>query len=274
MEPIITAAVITSSATLAQPLVKEMLGPLAAWIGEELKNRSEREIINWTTVSELCLQKVQNSGKRSGAIPPRILKQVFENAPLCDDPIAQQYYAGVLAASMTDSPRDDREIAISALLNRLSNYQLRAHFLIHKAFCEVLSRIPFTPDWLSTIKEISVYISLDDFIIAMEINHYDEEINNYPSLFAHILWGLAREQLIEQNWLYGNSAVLNLNVQDGIIVTPTYLGLDLILAAEGLSKNSPEVLFSPGIQIETLPDMKFSKFSRLHRRNETNGSSS
>jgi hypothetical protein len=72
-------------------------------------------------------------------LPPKVLKVILEEGAFCDDELASEYFAGVLASSRTQNDRDDRGATYAQLVSRVSNYQIRFHYLFHCAFTRIYS---------------------------------------------------------------------------------------------------------------------------------------
>ena len=98
-----------------------------------MQNWTERRVNNVANIFSRAKEKLGDRIEEPGSIPPRVLKEVLDEGSFCDDPLTAEYFGGVLASSRSQVSRDDRGASWSALVARLSTYQVRSHFLIYRA---------------------------------------------------------------------------------------------------------------------------------------------
>lgn len=66
------------------------------------------------------------------AVPPLVMRDVLDDGSYRDDELTASYYGGILASSRSGISRDDRGAAFTALVGRLTTYQLRAHNILYR----------------------------------------------------------------------------------------------------------------------------------------------
>jgi hypothetical protein len=115
---------------LAVKLVYDVFGDTAKSFGKEL---GEMAGDNIKRVIQKAYHIVVAQGKSKGSVPPKVMKQVLEQAYLCNDEVQAAYLGGILASSKTEISRDDRAVSYLSLIQSLSTYQLRTHAIIYGA---------------------------------------------------------------------------------------------------------------------------------------------
>ena len=127
-----TGLTVLGGALGSKDLVLRVLGPTAEYLGAGLADWTKRSVENTGRIFQKAVEKLGTRINEPGGVPPKVLKGILENAPFCDDELAAEYFGGVLAASRSGIERDDRGAAFLALVDRLSAYQLRSHFLFYE----------------------------------------------------------------------------------------------------------------------------------------------
>lgn len=82
-----------------------------------------------------------------GHVPPRVAHQILDEGSLCDDELMTEYLSGVLAASRTPDGRDDRGATWSRFITGMSALEVRLHFLLYRAWDELLLDRPDFSLW-------------------------------------------------------------------------------------------------------------------------------
>jgi hypothetical protein len=113
--------------------IDRLLGPTLDLYGDGLKNIAEAGNRNIKSIFERAINKIGKEIEEDGQISPRLFQHLVEGAPYCDDEIAQEYFAGIIASSRTRSG-SDYLIHHSALINRLPTHQLRMHYFFYALF--------------------------------------------------------------------------------------------------------------------------------------------
>jgi hypothetical protein len=127
-----SALAILASASVTKPMLERLLGPTFDYLGDGLRDLTEKRARNIGNIVMKAIQKTEELGAE-GEVPPRVIKNVFDDGSFSDDQIVAEYLGGVLASSKSPGGRDDRGVALSDLVNRLSAYTLRTHYILYLA---------------------------------------------------------------------------------------------------------------------------------------------
>ena len=228
--------------------VKRLLGPTADYLGGELEQFTRRRVETIGRILKNATDKASDRLDEPGAVPPRVLRDIVNDGSFSDDPIAVEYFGGVLASSRTVTSRDDRAAALTALLSRLSTYQIRSHFIFYSSLRKLHQGSEFrvvdhTKINLATNILIAAYVRLMDFS--------KNEIDDLSGIIEHVMFGLSRENLIDRfeyghKYLYEN---LSKEPLKGIMFHPSPLGSELFLRAHGVSFSSSNDILNPALAL-------------------------
>lgn len=84
-------------------LVGKILGPTADYIGEGVREWTQRRTENVKRVFLRAGDKLGDELEQPGAVPPRVLKAVLDEAQFADDELMADYLGGVLATRAVPS---------------------------------------------------------------------------------------------------------------------------------------------------------------------------
>src|SRR5882724_4943650 len=126
-----TGLTVLGTALGSARVVEKILGPTADYLGTGMRDWTERSVKNVGRVFEKAKRKLGDKIEAPGAVAPRVLKGILAEGPFCDDELAAEYFGGVLASSRTEDGRDDRGATFTALIGRLSTYQIRSRFFFY-----------------------------------------------------------------------------------------------------------------------------------------------
>ena len=249
-DPIIIAGSVASVAYLG----KKILGPTADYLGEELKEFFTRKRIE--NVGRIFSNAEKKLGKKlnsPGKVPPKVLNVIINEGSFSDENITVEYFGGVLASSRTEIGRDDRGSRLGKIIDNLSTFQIRTHYLIYSTISEIFSNSENSFGLSKNREKMQIFIPLQGYLDAMEFTQ--NELDD-PQILHHVFNGLSTDGLIENNWGFGNSKALKAIIHNapgaGIICTPSVLGVELFLWAFGHGDQHLEFLltdsFSPGFQ--------------------------
>ncbi len=98
-EPITVIGASAVAAYLGKDGLNKLLGPTADYLGQEVRGFVEKCNINLDSVFRRALRKLGHRAELPGQVSPRVLKRVITDAPFCDDPVVQEYFAGMLASA-------------------------------------------------------------------------------------------------------------------------------------------------------------------------------
>lgn len=242
-EPITTVGLGAIAAYLGKDGLQKLLGPTADYLGQGLRDITQRRVETIGHILQSASAKLGDRMEASGQVPPKVLKAVLDDGSFSTDELAVEYFGGILASSRTEQGRDDRGARIAKILDSLSTYQLRAHYLIYSTIREIfrgrgiLMNIEGRP-------KLEIFIPFSGYIEAMEFN--SEESSQFMPLLDHVLFGLHSESLIENSWKYGPQEHMVKYcpgaLEGGIVCTPSALGAELFLWAFGQAQRPLDYL--------------------------------
>lgn len=234
MDPLVgTGLVLLGS----KELLLKLLGPSADYIGNVLAQWTEAAHKNLRRVFENAFEKLGDRVESEGQVPPRVLKAVLEEGAFAEDPLMADYLGGVLASSRSGTPRDDRGAAMVALIARLSTYQLRTHYIFYTVAHDLLAGMEVNLGMQSERQapRARLFVPFSAYMPAMEFVDGED-----PNIFiSHALYGLIREELLDDWFVYGGVEHLSKEAgtaipEDGFLLQLAPLGVELYLAARGL----------------------------------------
>jgi len=245
-EPLTTVGLGAVAAYLGKDGIQKLLGPTADYLGQGLLDFTQKRA---QTIGQIFQKAESKLGPRldtPGEVPPKVLKAVLDEGSFCSDSLAVEYLGGILASSRTEHGRDDRGARIAKVMDALSTYQLRTHYLIYATV-----RTLFSGGGLSLNMEgrpkMQIFIPFPSFFEAMDFS--DAELGQLSSLLGHIFFGLHGDNLLEGDWQYGHKdSMVKLfpgATDGGIVCQPSALGGELFLWAFGHADKPLDYLFSP-----------------------------
>lgn len=246
-EPLVTVGLGAVAAYLGKDGIEKLLGPTAEYLGNGLRDLAKKRADNIGRIFQKAEKKLGAKIEQPGEVPPRVLKAVLDEGSFCDDELAAEYFGGVLASSRTDLGRDDRGARIAKILDGLSSYQIRTHYLIYGTVKNLFasSGLPLNMDGRP---KMQVYLPFGGYADAMEFSQ--TESKQYGQLLTHTFFGLSSEDLIDSHWQYGpKESLIKLyaHAKDGgIVCQPSALGAELFLWAFGHSDKPLEYMFDAG----------------------------
>lgn len=216
----------------SKDILVKILGPTADYVGGEVKNIVQKCNINLDNIFIRAQKKLGDRIEEEGQVSPRVLKHVIDEGRFCEDSIVADYYGGILASSKTEIERDDRGVAVLAVIKSLSVYQLRLHYLFYSL---VYSMWKGKGKSLGTDRaEMSIYIPMSVYLEAMSFSGAE----NPASILIHSVEGLVRSGLVETNFSYGSKEYLAKRfptaTQPGIIMAPSVFGAEVFLWGQGI----------------------------------------
>ncbi|MCH7619730.1 MAG: hypothetical protein IH880_08190 [Candidatus Marinimicrobia bacterium] len=219
----------------SKDIVKKLLGPTADYLGEGLKEFTEKRIENIKSIFSRAEKKLGEKINEDGAVPPKVLKGIIEDGSYANDEITLEYYGGVLASSRSGISRDDRGATFLSLIGRLSTYQLRTHYIMYKIIRELYGRTKVKYGLHEERKKLYTYIPDTVYEKAMDFS----EDENPDLLTSSALFGLLKEDLFEYPWLYAGLEETQHEFKDareaGLLFTPSALGFELFMWSHGYS---------------------------------------
>ncbi|WP_339746411.1 hypothetical protein [uncultured Rubinisphaera sp.] len=220
-------------------LAYQVLGPTAAYLGDKGQQYTSLAIENIERIFNEAKNKMSEEQQQSGQVPPRLLKTVLNEGALVEDQVAASYLGGVLASSKTGFMRDDRGVAVNAMISRLSVFQLRLHFILY-ASAHYLFRGMEINDVLNKVKVGQVGLM---YFMGVTSEELADNKFNYMSILHHSLLGLDREGLIS-HWEFLKTDELECTITDS--------GIELYLWACGKGNEVVDYFYDPAFE---LPEM-------------------
>jgi len=231
----VSGGIALASAWIAKEGVGKILGPTFDYMGDGLKDLVQQRHEKTEEIFENAQRKLGDKINKPGKVPPKVFKTLINDASFSTDPLAVEYFGGVLASSRTELGRDDRGDRYAKIVDGLSAYQLRAHYLIYATLSKTFSNQGKSLSLSKDRRQLQLFIPYEDFVRAMDL--IQEEINN-PQLLHHIFSGLSSDGLIEGTWQFGDQdnlkALFRGAPSDGIICQPSTQGAELYLWAHGV----------------------------------------
>jgi hypothetical protein len=216
-------------------------------------------------VRDLTKKRAENLGKiilkahnksegheEQGFVPPRVIKNIFDDGSFSEDELTAEYLGGVLASSKSPNGRDDRGVALSGLVNRLSTYTLRTHYIVYSVIRRLALDSYLNVGITEEARRLAIFITRDAYDRAMEF----DTIEDATLAMNHALYALIQEQLIANKpWATGEPENLKrffkrVAPTSGIMVYPTVPGVELYLWAHGKGHLDRWAFLDPEEQFE------------------------
>lgn len=245
-------------------IVEKILGPTADYLGDSLKNWTEKRVKNVARIFEIARIRLGERVNEPGSVPPKILKGILDEGSFCDDSLSAEYFGGVLASSRTEVGRDDRGAVYIALLTKLSAYQIRTHFIFYLGLLSLYRNLDLKIG--SDKNKLVTFLSADSYQRAMEYNQSESRMGG--ALFGHALSGLVKEDLLWRNvYAVGSDDYLKSIYSRyskkittaGFNYAPSELGSELFLWVHGISNKSYNDFFNLDFSINLETDIQIPK---------------
>lgn len=216
-------------------IIVKLLGPTADYLGNETKNLVEKSCENlkhiFTHATTLLGPQIESPGQ----VSPRILKRIFDDGAFCEDELTLDYFGGVLASSRNCSTRDDRGLIFLSLLESMSSYQIRTHYIFYTIVKELFDGKNFNLNHPEERMQTKVFLPSDLYLKSMDIQDQSE----FDLTFSNTMWGLNRLGLVEYIMSAGEDSLTKLHCRvatvPGILFTPSVFGIEFYMWAHGYS---------------------------------------
>jgi len=232
-EPITTVGIGAIAAYLGKDGLAKLLGPTAEYLGGELQEFTKKRIENVGKIFSNAEKKLGKNIDNPGHVPPKVLKTIVNEGSYCEDDIAVEYFGGILASSRTDLGRDDRGARIAKILDGLSTYQIRTHYLVYSYIRKLFHDSGYLFNQEDRPK-MEIFIPFDSYITSMQFD--ENEMKQFVALLNHSFFGLNTEDLIE-TFHYGPEEHMKKSCPEaeggGIIVQPSAFGAEMYLWGYG-----------------------------------------
>lgn len=255
-----TGLAILGSGIGGAKIIEKILGPSADYIGKQIKEWTKKRIENTSKIFKNAEEKLGDKINDSGRVPPKVLKGVLEDGAWCEEDLQIEYFGGVLASSRSGISRDDRGGYFVSLISRLSTYQLRTHYLIYHSFKTQFNGLKMNVAHSDGRDKMKILIPFLTYYQALDFS--EEEMQKSPFLLEHAIVGLYTEKLID-NYAYGSADNLRDSfdgeIEDGIVVKPSMLGVELFMWAYGLGQRLNNDFFLPEVEFKDKLNIKLDK---------------
>ena len=246
------------------PAINEILlnlfGPASEELGKHWQERvSAMRRKNTEQIVQNAYTKLGDKFESPGTVPLRVVKEVINEGSYNDNPIAIDYYGGVLASSRTESGQDDRGAIIAKSIERLSIYEIRMHYLIYATIHQLFrgsEKSLLLPEHRNNMR---IFINFTAYDNAMGFDTADIEIKRKrDSILSASLFGLHKGGFLEDAG-FGSTETLRKiyghSYPPGIVIKPSFHGAELFLYAFGMGDVSVEDFLKTEIQydIEGIP---------------------
>lgn len=266
----------------SKDLLTKLLGPTADYLGGEIKGLIDKCNVNISDIFQKACRKLGSRIEEPGVVNPRVLKNVFDEGKYCEDDLSKEYFAGVLASSRTKDGKDDRGMTNAKLVSNLSSYQIRTHYIFY-----TLLRRAFLPHAAfvspgTNRKLMIIYIPIETYLIGMGSLLIQSDDKKRINVLAHSINGLRRNDLIEDEYVYGKrkhflEKRLKMGMKDftlnesalceyGISFQPTPGGMELYLWAHGLGESDHFQFLNETLSLEAIDEVQLpSKVDLLYQ---------
>ena len=220
-------------------LLLKVMGPTCDFAGQELCAFTQRRTEQFSRIMQRAAKLVRGD---DGTVPARVIRDVLYDGTLRTDELSAAYFGGVLASSKSGVSHDDRGSHHLATLERLSYYQLKAHWLIYSAVASLMQKFG-----LQQMPKLTV-----NYDAWLEVMKADDSLE-FDTYTLHSLQPLNREHLMH-SWTLADQNTLKL--------TPFYPGAELFLWANGVRSAQVGLLGHIDLTDPTLPRLPEDSFSR------------
>ncbi|WP_018294693.1 hypothetical protein [Mariprofundus ferrooxydans] len=253
-EPITTVGIGAIAAYLGKDGLQKLLGPTADYLGGELQEFTKKRIENVGKIFSNAEQKLGENINSPGQVPPKVLKTIVNEGSYCEDSVAVDYFGGILASSRTELGRDDRGARIAKILDGMSTYQIRSHYIIYSLIKKKFTGSGYKYN-MEDRPKMQLFIPMNVYIASMQFD--EKEIQQFGAILNHALFGLSNDDLIE-NFQYGPKDHMQKSfpdaTSDGILVSPSAFGAELYLWGYGEGNRELSFALNDGELID-LPDV-------------------
>ncbi len=139
-----------------------------------------------------------------------------------------------MASSRTELGRDDRGARIGEILDGMSIYQIRSHYIVYSLIRKTFKDSGYVFNNLDRPK-MEIFIPWESYINSMQFD--EKELNQFDSIVNHAFFGLNADDLIT-TFQYGpieNIKQYFPEAKDGgVLVSPSAFGAELYLWGYGL----------------------------------------
>jgi hypothetical protein len=244
-EAIGTGLAALGAAEVSKDAIQRILAPTADYVGAGILNGA-KATVNTVRVLAIGVMRLGRRIESDGRVPPRVMREILDQAPFCDDELTAEYLGGILASSYSNRSRDDRGVALIAAIRRLSTYSIRMHYVCYREFASLFPRpLPQKPVFDSLPNtaaaiDLRIFANFTGFQSAMDLTPEED----LYKIYFHGSEALARENLLTTGNM-GDAAFLKESIRaregdeyefdgEGFIYQTTMAGDELFSWGSGL----------------------------------------
>jgi hypothetical protein len=232
-EPITTIGLSAVLAYLSKDGLNKMLGPTADYLGESFRDFAKKRSENVGIIFGNAEKKLGDKIDKPGQVPLKVLKTIINEGSYSDDNIALEYFGGILASSRTEQGRDDRGARIAKVLDGLSVYQIRSHYIIYTLIRKIFKGSGYFFNQEDRPR-MQIFIPWTSYVDSMEFS--ENEMDQITSIVNHSFFGLSTDDIIG-TFDFGPKEYIQKRFAEakdgGILVSPSAFGVELYLWGYG-----------------------------------------
>jgi hypothetical protein len=206
-------------------------------------------------------QRLHERRDQPGPVSARVLQNVIEVAASQDDAVMRSYLGGVLASSTISGDRDDRAATWCALIDRLSSYTVRSHYVLYMSLRKELLDRQLGYD-SADMPHVQIFIDTADFALAVGLGKEKPE-----DIAEYVVSVLLQESLVMPTYGQIEGEMLQeYKGRLGMFFSPSTLGIQLFLWGHGFGDLPLRKYLDPTIAIPNHPVISLPSRAVLTKR--------
>lgn len=234
----------------ADDLVEKVLGASCAYFEEKTTKWSKGNLTSLSKIIQYATHKLGDALENGNSVPAKVIDQVLEHGPLCQEDLQLDYLGGILASSRNDD-KSSLGVFLPPVVRMLSAYQLRTHYLLYHLLKSHFNGKVIDTDNHEALENLEIYLPYATFYYAMNFTEFEGV--NWENIMNHVMYGLNKEDLVT-NFFNGEKDKLKNRfkdvTEDGIIFQPTKHGLELFVWAYGYGQKNTNAFFSTELNFD------------------------
>ncbi len=194
------------------------------------------------------------TARQHGAVPPRVLNGVLDEGSFVEDECYVRAFRRGPALSRSVGGQDDRSAASIDVLDSLSSFQVRGHYVLYRAAQTVIAAHPEIDLHVGDARNRIVNLAVSTGIFSPQSASRIRPGRRYIGAVSHIMNGLSRADLLGSGlgsgWNMGTPEMLRTikNVvwpEHAVTFQVTQFGAELFCAAHGFHSSPWDDLKRP-----------------------------
>lgn len=259
MNDLVTTGLAAGGIIASRDLLNKLLGPSAEYLGEKAAGLVRKCDVNLNNIFRIAIQKIGKRIDEPGCVNPRVLKHVIDEGRFVEDELMAEYFGGVLASARTENGRDDRATAMLKILESMSAYDVRLHYVFYTILRRVFSKEPNISLNKCSISAFTGFPTLRgevaplfiSFETLFETFDFSEKENAFQIIRGSYI-SLCHQNLLTLMLLGPKnhlSQVFPKVSSDGLISSPTLFGCKLYLWVHGFGGLDPQSILDMRIEL-------------------------